>query len=557
MDLKRLLDPSSIAIVGASERPSIGRTILQALEVLGYQGAVYPVHPRNETVLGQACYVSLDAVPGPIDLVAICLGKERILGEVEKAAALGVGAIVIYSGGFAEAGDEGRAQQDEIVRLCRENNIVLCGPNCMGVMGLHQGSHAYMMDILDADALRGNVGLISQSGSISIGMLTDTRRYGFSHIISTGNEALISTAAYIEYLIDDPETGIIALFSESIKEPDRFVAALDRAAQMGKPVVVLKAGKSARAAAAIQTHTGGMAGQAQVFSAVLKAHHAIEVNDLEELTEVLSVLQGARLPTGDRIAVVTGSGGHAELLLDMSSRAGINLPPLPIKTRETIEAGVGSLTGDGNPIDAWGQGDFSENFTLAFGEAASSGAYDAVVLSIDANDGQAIDYLGQDEVVTRLLIDTNASIEQPLYLMSTRHGVQKSIQVDAIQKHGIATISGMVQGLGAIGRVAQWNNRTASAVVPAEQTGGTAPDWASRVSVHEFDAKQLLAEAGLSITSEHIVTTVDAAQDAAEAIGFPVVMKAVGDRIPHRSEHGLIELRLSDREAIVQAWARL
>tara|TARA_Y100001934_G_scaffold282631_1_gene397321 strand:- start:13206 stop:15305 length:2100 start_codon:yes stop_codon:yes gene_type:complete len=555
MSLDRLFKPQSIAIVGASERPSIGRTIIESLGVLGYGGAILPVHPKNETVLGHTCHASLTDIEKPVDLAAICLSQERVVAEVEKAAESNVGALVIYAGGFAEAGQEGRAQQEHIVDLCRQEGIVLCGPNCMGVMSVHHRSHAYMMDVLDAERLAGNVGLISQSGSISIGLLSDTRRFGFSHVVSTGNEAVTTTSQFMEAMIDDPATGIIALFTESIHDPERYVAALDRAADANKPVVVVKAGQSARAQAAIQTHTGGMAGEGRVFSAMLRAHRAIEVESLEEMTEVLSVLQGKNLPRGDRLAVVTGSGGHAELLLDTSERHNLRLPPLRAEVRKAIEDEIGPLTGDGNPADAWGQGDFAANFEVALDNLSTCGDYDAVAVLLDSNDGQAVDYRGQDDIVNAMMTRAFEGRTLPFYLMSTRHGVLKTPQVDQMRSLGIAAITGMVQGLGAIGKVARWTTSAARAA-PAIRSG-SAPAWASRVSVHEHDAKRLLADYGFATTGERLAASADDAVAAASEIGWPVVMKAVGDNIPHRSEHGLIELRLADEAAVQAAWDRL
>lgn len=556
MDLKRLLAPDSIAVVGASERPSLGRTVLRSLEALAYRGAVYPVHPRRATVLGRRCYATLDEVPGPIDLAALALARERTMAEVERAARRGVGALVVFSGGFAEAGDEGRRQQERMAALCREAGIALCGPNCMGVLNLHHGSHAYMLDVLDAAPLRGDVGLISQSGSISIGLLSDSRRFGFSQAISTGNEAAIGSARYLDHLVDDPATRSIALFSEAIAEPERFVAALDRAAAAGKPVVALKAGRTARTAAAIRTHTGGLAGSARVFSAVLRAHGAIEVDDLEEMTEVLAALQGAHLPAGERLAVVTGSGGHAGLLLDLAERAGLCLPPLPAAARRAIEAATGPLTGDGNPADAWGQGDFAANFTVALDEAAASGAYDAAVLALDAQDGQAVEYEGQDDAVTALLARAQSRHRLPFYLLSARHGTLKTAQAAALRRAGVATLTGMAQGLGAVARIARWQRRPGPPAAPASAPPA-APAWAARETVHEHDAKGLLAAAGLRVAAGRPVESAEEARRAGHEIGWPVVMKAVGDAIPHRSELGLVELGLADGPAAAAAWRRL
>ena len=556
MALDRLLAPSSIAVVGASERPSLGRTIIRSLDVLGYGGRILPVHPRNETVLGHVCYADIREIEGKIDAVAICLSRDRVMGEAEKAVACGAGAIVIYSGAFAEAGSKGADDQRALVAMCREAGVVLCGPNCMGTMGLHNQSSLFMMDVGDPPRLTGNVGVISQSGSISIGFLSDTRRFGFSHVISSGNEAAVTAARYIEYLVDDPETGVIGLFAETVREPERFVAALDRAHDAGKPVIVLKAGRSARAAAAIETHTGGLAGESRVLSAVLKAHRAIEVHDLEEMVEVMAVTQSGRRPAGDRLAVITGSGGHAGLALDLAEGGEFNLPPLPAAARRAVEAKVGSITGDGNPVDVWGQGDFAGNFEVAMRETSVSGSYDAVVVLLDNNDGQAVEYEGQDEAITPALIDAHRNAALPFYLMSARHGVMRTSQVRELLDEGIATISGMSQGLGAITRHAAWNGsvrRNPAQVLPTEQP----PDWIRRPTLHELDAKRLLADAGMKVTRSFRVATSGDAVAAARDLDGVVAMKAVGDRLPHRSEHGLVKLALAGDDAVREAFEDL
>ncbi len=551
--LDRLLAPSSIAVVGASERPSLGRTIIRSLDTLGYRGRILPVHPRNETVLGHVCHADIREIEGKIDAVAICLARDRVMGEAEKAVACGAGAIVIYSGAFAEAGGKGADDQRALVAMCREAGVALCGPNCMGTMSLHNRSSLFMMDVVDPPRLVGNVGVISQSGSVSIGFLSDTRRFGFSHVISSGNEAATTAARYIEYLVDDPGTGVIALFAETVREPERFVAALDRAHDAGKPVIVLKVGKSARAAAAVETHTGGLAGESRVLSAVLKAHRAIEVHDLEEMVEVMAVAQSGRRPAGNRLAVITGSGGHAGLALDLAEGAELNLPPLPPAARQAVEAKVGSITGDGNPVDVWGQGDFAGNFQFAMRETSVSGAYDAVVVLLDNNDGQAVEYEGQDEAITPALIDAHRSATLPFCLMSARHGVMRTSQVRELLDEGITTITGVSQGLGAITRLAAWGGsvRRRPADVPL---AGKPPDWVSRPTLHELDAKRLLAAAGMKVTRSIPVATSGEAVEAARTLGPPVAMKAVGDHLPHRSEHGLVKLALAGDDAVREAF---
>jgi acetate---CoA ligase (ADP-forming) len=267
INLDSLLKPRSVAILGASERPSLGQMIMESLSRIGFPGAVYPVNPKYETVFGHRCYASIAELPAGVDVLALCVNHTRIVEHLAAAAERGVRAAVIFDGGFAESGEEGERRQDELVALCRAAGIALCGPNCMGFVSPYARARVYIQQLRDPALLAGNVGLVSQSGSVCIGLLADCRRFGWSHVISSGNEAVLTAADFLDYLIDDPATRMIALFLESIRQPDQFVAGLDRAASRAKPVVVLKVGRSERARRAITSHTGGLAGEARVFSA--------------------------------------------------------------------------------------------------------------------------------------------------------------------------------------------------------------------------------------------------------------------------------------------------
>src|SRR3954468_9898442 len=280
MQLDALFRPQSIAVVGASENPTVGRRMVASLDRIGFAGAIYPVNPAYPTVLGHPCYPTLGDVPEAPDTAVFCLGYQRVLDAFIAAARRGIKGAVIYDGGFAEQGDEGRRLQDRIQAISREAGIALCGPNCMGVLNPHHPSTTYLGELRNPIGLAGNVGLVSQSGAVCISLLTDIRRFGFSHVASSGNEAVLCAADYIEYLVEDPRTAVVGLFIETIREPERFVAALDRAAAAGKPVVVLKVGRSERARRAVPTHTGGTAGEPGAVSTLLRAHRAIEVPDL-------------------------------------------------------------------------------------------------------------------------------------------------------------------------------------------------------------------------------------------------------------------------------------
>ena len=204
-----------MAVLGASERPSPGQMIVQSLERIGFPGAIYPINPKYETLFGRRCYASLSEVPSGVDMVALCVNHARILEHLPAAAERGVRAAVIFDGGFAESGEEGARRQEALVGLCREAGIALCGPNCMGFVSPHARALVYIQQLRDPALLAGNVGLISQSGSVCIGLLADCRRFGWSHAISSGNEALLTAADFLDYLVDDPATRIVALASWS------------------------------------------------------------------------------------------------------------------------------------------------------------------------------------------------------------------------------------------------------------------------------------------------------------------------------------------------------
>ena len=553
MRLDALLRPRSVAVLGASERPSIGRAMVESLDRLGFDGAVYPINPRYQELLGRRCYAGFQELPEPPDVVAFCIGYARILESFEQLAARGGRAAVIYDGGFAERGEDGRKLQAAIVGLCKEAGIALCGPNCMGVLNPPARSSTYMQEVRDAAPLAGNVGLISQSGSICIGMLADLRRFGFSLVVSSGNEAIVNTAAFLEQMIDDPNTKVIATFTETVREPERYVAALDRAADQGKPVIVLKVGRSERTRRAITTHTGGLAGESRVFSEVLRAHRAIEVDDLDELTEVVAVCQGRRWPTGRRLAVVTASGGQAELILDLASTVGLELPPLPAASRAEVERVVGTVTGDGNPLDAWGNGDFNTNMPHAFAVLNDNPETDAIAYCTDSFDNAPLGRAERALDNAKLLAAAAAKSAKPHYLMMTRAGVMRRDQIELLAQSGVATIGGTRQGLAAIDRMARW---AAPPPRPRLSNQTPAPELAAGAprTINEADAKRLLAARGLPVTRERLVRSLAEARPAARELGYPVVLKVVSDDVPHKSEHGLVAVGLADETALARAW---
>ena len=455
MRLEALFKPRSIAVVGASEKPTIGRRLIASLDRLGFPGSIFPVNPNYPIVLGRRCYASIAELPEAPDVAAFCVGHERVLEPLAAAVERGVKGAVIYDGGFAERGENGLRLQSRIEGICRDGGIALCGPNCMGVLSPHHPSTTYLQELRDPAGLAGNVGIVSHSGGFCIALLNDVRRFGFSHIVSSGNEAVLAAADYLEYLVDDPHTQVIGGFIETVRQPDRLVAALDRAAATGKPVVVLKVGRTARTQYAVTTHTGGIAGDSKFVSEFLRAHRAIEVSDLVEFTEAIAAAQSTQRPAGRRLGVVTSSGGLAELILDVAASTDLQLPPLSASVKAEIERRIGFVSGDGNPLDAWGNGTFLVNLPLALRVFDASPDHDIVVFCRDNCDGQPFEAAEVGWAYLELFERAATGSSKPHFLLHTRPGLMNREQVAHLRKAGIPVVGGIREGLGAIDRLAR------------------------------------------------------------------------------------------------------
>ncbi len=558
IDLRPLLAPQSIAVVGASERQGApGRRLLECLQKIGFPGRIAPIHPSNESVLGLKCYRSPQEVPWPIDAVAFCIDGAGVPAALQAAAEKGCRAGVIFGGMGSRDGDAS-SPRARVTAIAKEHGMALCGPNCMGVFSPATKSSLYLQVMLDPAPVLGDVGLVTHSGSVAIGMLGDCRRFGFSHVISSGDEAVVTAGDYIDYLVDDPATRVIAAFVESVRDMPRFRAALDRASRAGKPVVILKIGRSTHAREAAVGHTGAVAGDGRVFSALLARHHAIEVTSLEEMTEVLAACQSKRRPAGPRIGVVTASGGQVEMILDEVNPALFSLPPLPADAAAELSKTIGPISGPGNPLDSWGNGDYTKNLPAGLDGLARQPELDAVVLVSDTNDGQPM----TPTRYTDILQAASERSDKPFYFMNTRFGLMRMETVTKFKGTGVGMLTGLRQGLGAIGRLGRWaqrGQRPALNLQPptAAHTALEAALRQGRKTVSEVDAKRILREAGIDVVPEQIVRTLPDAIRAAAGLGYPVVLKVVSDDIPHRSEHGLIAVGLRGEAELEAAWARL
>ena len=546
MSLPALFNPRSIAIFGASENPaSVSWRILTSLSKLGFDGAVYPINPKRDTVLGLPCYPEVSTLPGEVDAVAFCVTRDVIDANFQAVADHGIKAAALFATGFADSGDEGRAAEARINRIARAAGMAVVGPNGMGILNPATSSSLYSGIVENPAPLRGNVGVITQSGAIAVGLLTDCRRYGFSHVVSSGNEAVTKLHEFMEFLAQDEDTRVIALFIEAVRNVDGFTAALDRAAANGKPVVVLKVGKSEPAREAVKGHTGAVAGTGAGFSALLRRHRAIEVESPEEMNEVLAACQSSRLPRGPRIGHITASGGQVNMLLDAADRLGLQFPALEAKNAARMAEGTGISETLNNPVDAWGDSNWQVNLPRALEVMGQDANLDAVVFTSDTADNQPM----RPTAYVGMLRDAAARSDKPHYFFNTRPGLFRQENVEALRGTGAAVIGGMAQGLAAIHRLGLTARTPAPEPLPPLTSPPPLPTE-PRASINETDAKALMSKAGVICTRDVSVSDEANVETAARQVGFPLVLKASSDWIAHRSDHGLVSVGIADLETL-------
>src|SRR6266436_6322793 len=311
----------------------------------------------------------------------------------------------------------------------------------------------------------------------------------------------------------------------------------------------------------ITSHTGGLAGESRVFSEVLKAHRAIEVSDLDEMSEVLAVCQGERWPRGRGISVITGSGGLAEMILDNATAAGLDLPALSPAERAEAERVIGRITGDGNPFDAWGNGDYAVNLPHAMSVVNDSERIAAIVYCADTGNEGQLGHPGRVLENVKMLVEAAQRSHKPHYLMSSRPGVVNVRQAKALREAGLVQIGGTRQGLGAIDSVARYMMEQKPVRTSANRRGPQLADLIAarpgRRAINEYDSKRLLSGFGVPVTREARVATIAEATSAARELSYPVVLKALSDDIAHKTELGLVAVGLKNGEELAHAFARL
>ena len=350
-----LFNPRSIAVVGASDDLSrIGGLPIRFLHHHGYSGKIFPVNPKYKEIAGLPCFSTLTAIPEPVDLALIGIPRQLVLEAFQQCAQKRIPFIILFSAGYAEMGEAGRREQEELRRFAQQAGIRVVGPNCIGIINTHGRVATSFTSGLELESLiPGAIGLITQSGGIGNSIFTRAydRSIGLSCFISSGNELDLEVADFLEYFVQDEKTRSIALLLEDLKDPQKFILAAEKAFQKGKPIVALKVGRSEKGREAAASHTGAMSGPDAIYEALFKQKSISRVRDIDDLLEVAHLFARYELPAGDRVAVLSTSGGSGALLADLASDYQLRLPIPSVPTREKLHDLIPAVASITNPMD--------------------------------------------------------------------------------------------------------------------------------------------------------------------------------------------------------------
>ena len=568
LDLSALLKFRSMALVGASDGSNFGSGAYRALGEVGFSGGYFPVNPRRDRVHDTRAYPSVRDIPEPVDAAVIATRSDFVLAAVEDCAARGVKAIVVLSSNFAEAGTEGQALQSQVARVARENGIALIGPNCLGVASIVNRCALFQGRGL-SKVRPGNVGVASQSGGILIETVAyaTARGVGFSHLFSTGNEAAVTFEDALDHMVDDPATGVLVAVIETARNPAKFLSVAERAAQAGKPLIVLKLGVSEKGAKSAMTHTGAMTGSNRVWQAALRQKSAVSARDIDELVDLVTLFSGAapkllRARRLERIGVLEISGGATELVCDLCEAAGVELPDIDEAARPPLRQALPDYLSISNPLDlgvVWVDPSMATMYPAALEAFAASPDIDVVVSRY------IVPPAGPLNDLTKRIDELKAArVRHPdrLFVTMTPTSDRFSDEwTQAASAEGIPFLQGLGRGVGALGKLADYSRalgRRRAAGAGGEAAGRPMPAVVlptGKSLLSETESKDLLRAIGLPVAPATLTRSVDEARAAADGFGYPVVAKVISPQMTHKSDVGGVRLNLKTAEHVARTFA--
>lgn len=549
MDLNKLLKPKTIAIVGASEKAGFGGdTTRNYLKFSKHPDRLYLVNPGRDTILGRRAYHSLTEIEGDVDLVILCTPQKTIIPLLEEAAGKNCGGAVVFASGYRESGAEGDVRQQELVRAADRLGIAVMGPNCAGFANFIDGIFAFAF-LVEERERRGNIGMVSQSGQIVLGGL-DSPNMGFSHVISSGNSCNVKVEDYLDFLVEDEDTKVVAAYMEGIASPGKLIAAFQKAALKKKPVVVLKTGRSGRSQELAASHTGSLSGADQVLRAVFQRYGVVEAGDLEELMSLAAAFSWlGELPEGERCVFMNVSGGEAGIMADLSEEYKIPLAEMEQETKEYLGTLVPDYGSVNNPFDMTAGIGYNTPVMVRAMEAISRDPnVDAIVVAYTITPeiwDHTIAHMVEAVSIARRNKDLKPVFWIP-FIEHTRH--QES--ADILKASGTPLLPTGRYGCNALKKILDFAVGTFEPMEPA------IPEKKHTLShsLSEFESLNYLSAQGVPIPPQAAAATAEEAAAAAGKLGYPLSVKIHSRDIRHKSDVGGVKLNIKDEAELREAF---
>jgi acetyltransferase len=558
MDINKLLSPDRIAVIGASEREGFGgdtcRNVIQYMD----EGAYYFINSKGGAAFGKKCYTSIASLPENIDLAVICTPQHTVEGLIKEAAAKGAKAAVVYASGYSEVGTlEGKAAELSLITLCKTLDIALMGPNCAGYVNFVKNISPFAF-ISEKRNRKGAVGVVSQSGQLALSMM-DSSKMRFSYAISAGNSSVCKMEDYLEFLIEDEGTKVIAMYIEGITDPAHFIKALKNAAIKRKPIVVLKTGRSAKGQAIAASHTGSLAGADKVYDALFKKFGVIRVDDLEELMSTACAMATLRkLPEKADFASMNLSGGETGICADLGELYGISFKDFSPETLAKLKAILPSYATPNNPLDM--------TATLSYDVAKYAEALE-IVMSDPSVGLVAVGYTLLQEIADPAIRYMAKSLElvcakpesKPVVMIPFAENTRNAEYSDVLERIGVPVLPTSNYAFKILRNIADFVSYDASkhdldVMIP--KAAGIASDVKTGV-LSESESKTLMARYGIPFPKCIVVKSEEEAVRATETIGFPIAAKIDSPDILHKSDAGCVKLKLESVAQVREAYREI
>lgn len=554
MDISKLLRPRAVAVVGASEKSGFGGdTCRNILENQADTSHVYPVNPKKETVFGKKCYPTLADLPEEIDLVILCTSQKTIVDFLKQAKAKGAGAAVVYASGYSEVGTaEGKAFEKELVDAAKALDMVVMGPNCAGYINFGDDIFSFAF-IGDYKGKKGNIGFVSQNGQFCIDMMKSAEmKYSFA--ISAGNSAMVQMEDYLNFLIDDSNTKVIALYLEGVKNPHKFEACLQKAMEKKKPVVILKAGRSPKGQATAASHTGSMAGSDKTYDAVFEKFGVIRADDMQDLRSTASLLATLRvLPKKPAFSAMCLSGGETAVSADTGFLHGIEYPDFSEATLKKLNDMLPDFATPRNPLDmtaalCYDADAFASGITTVMSDPSIEMGLVGLTISDKVTVSNDIMFEGIRRAFEQIP-------DKPLAVMSFMEAARNKELVERFQNAGIPVLPTTKYGFRALQHLQDFIShdtikREARLAIPEAHSANTR-------ALSEYESKKLLADNGVPVDLGYIAKTKAEVKEYAEKIGYPLVMKVESNDILHKSDVGGVMLNIKSLEQAEEAYDKI